>query len=86
LGIFLLKGEGNMYGSCDVGMSFFNGKKYSTISRGLERLLTDLLGTNDVKVVCRETISKNAFMPEKERFQIIIGQTSEDWEKILKEN
>lgn len=75
-----------MYSSCDIGMSFYNNKKYNTISRGLEKILTDLLGTDDVTVVCRETIRKNKYIPEKERFQIIIGQASEDWEKILKEN
>lgn len=75
-----------MHGSFDMGMSYYNSKRYDIISRGLERLLTDLLEVNDVKVVCRETISKDKFMPEKERFQIIIGKTSEDWEKILKEN
>ena len=83
---FLLKGEGNMYGSCDIGMSCYDNKKYDVISRALERLLTDLTAATDVKVVCRETVSKLKFMSEKERFQIIIGEESEDWEEILKEN
>lgn len=75
-----------MYSSWNIGMSFYNNKRYDIIGRALEKILTDLLGAEDVKVVCRETISKDEFMPEKERFQIIIGNTSEDWEKILKEN
>jgi len=75
-----------MYSSWNIGMSFYNNKRYDIIGRALEKILTDLLGAEDVKVVCREMISKNEYMPEKERFQIIIGNTSEDWEKILKEN
>lgn len=75
-----------MYGSSDIGMSFYDNKRYDVISRSLEKLLADLLGATDMKVVCRETVSKLEFMAEKERFQIIIGQESEDWEEILKEN
>ena len=75
-----------MYSSWNIGMSFYNNKRYDIIGRALEKILTDLLGAEDVKVVCREMISENEYMPEKERFQIIIGNTSEDWEKILKEN
>ncbi len=75
-----------MHGSYDIGMSCYDNKRYDIIGRALEKLLTDLLGANDVKVVCRETVSKLKFIAEKERFQIIIGKTSADWEKILKEN
>ena len=73
------------YSSFDVGMSYLNDKKYYIMNRGLEKVLADL-GFEDMKVVCRETISKNEFMPEKERFQVIVGKKFADWEKILKEN
>ena len=73
------------YASFDIGMSFFDKKRYDIIGSGLKRVLDDM-GLEDMKVVCRKTISKDEFMPEKERFQVIIGKKSADWEKILKEN